>query len=400
MDYFFLFPFSFLLLSFVFCLLSYAYSAAMFHTMITLAYIIPNIYVFIRIWHLFINKGYKIHYTLIYLFLAAIYPVSNLLSDGNVDLLSQVLNTISDYLLPFYLYLFLFVLVFDVCLFISWILKILPSEKMKSTRFKTVSLSSILILSVAVVVAGIINFNTIRTTEYQIDIPGKSAKLSHLRIVFLADFHLKEGTNIHFVEKTVQKIIAMKPDLMVFGGDIIEGNRQNSKLFIFEKLLSEIKAKYGVFTVLGNHEHYSGQKDGSFFNKSGMKVLNDASVVIDSSFNLVGRNDSQYRFRINIEELLKSVNDSLPVILIDHRPTEIDQVSRTAVDVQLSGHTHNGQLFPINLITRKVYKLSWGHRKIGNTHFFVTSGIRLWGPPVRTTGKSEIMMIDITFTPH
>jgi predicted MPP superfamily phosphohydrolase len=72
-------------------------------------------------------------------------------------------------------------------------------------------------------------------------------------------------------------------------------------------------------------------------------------------------------------------------------------VSKTRADVQLSGHTHNGQLFPINLITGKVYELSWGYMKKGNTNFFVTSGIRLWGPPVRTTGKSEIVVINITF---
>jgi hypothetical protein len=86
------------------------------------------------------------------------------------------------------------------------------------------------------------------------------------------------------------------------------------------------------------------------------------------------------------------------VILIDHRPTELDEVSRTAVDLQMSGHTHNGQLFPLNLILRNMYRLSWGYEKIANTHFFVTSGIMLWGPPVRTTGKSEIMVIDVRFT--
>jgi len=95
---------------------------------------------------------------------------------------------------------------------------------------------------------------------------------------------------------------------------------------------------------------------------------------------------------------MKMEMDLLPVILVDHRPTEMDQVSKTAVDVQLSGHTHNGQLFPINLIIKTMYELSWGHQKLGNTHFFVTSGIRLWGPPVRTTGKSEIMVIDVKFT--
>ena len=150
--------------------------------------------------------------------------------------------------------------------------------------------------------------------------------------------------------------------------------------------------------MLGNHEHYAGQDKGNFFDKAGIKILSDTNIVIDDGFNLTGRNDSHIRTRKEIGELLKSVNDSLPVILIDHRPTELDQVSKTSTDVQLSGHTHNGQLFPINLITRKVYVLSWGYKKIANTHFFVTSGIRLWGPPVRTTGKSEIMIIDINFT--
>jgi predicted MPP superfamily phosphohydrolase len=130
-----------------------------------------------------------------------------------------------------------------------------------------------------------------------------------------------------------------------------------------------------------------------------MTVLSDSIVFPGNLFNLAGRNDSHIRTRKTIGELLESVNDSLPVILIDHRPTEIEEVSKTHVDIQLSGHTHNGQLFPVNLITRKVYLLTWGYKKILNTHFFVTSGIRLWGPPVRTTGKSEIMVIDITFVP-
>ena len=189
----------------------------------------------------------------------------------------------------------------------------------------------------------------------------------------------------------------INPDLMIFGGDIVEGDRDDGNLVPFAEILSGIKTKYGVYAVPGNHEHYAGQERGSFFNKAGLKVLSDTNVVLANSFNLTGRNDSHIRNRLQIDELLKSVTDTLPDILIDHRPTEIDLVSKTSVDVQLSGHTHNGQLFPINLITKRTYILSWGHRKIGNTHCFVTSGIRLWGPPVRTTGKSEILVININF---
>ena len=369
----------------------------MFHTIIALAYIIPNIYVFVRIRRQFINKGYRIHYTLIYILLALVYPVSNFISGGDSGFPANILTDSAAYILPFYLYLFLFTLVFDIFLLINSLLKIIPSEKFKNIRFKFIGLSMILIFSATVVVAGIINFNTIRTSEYKIAIPAKSSAIGNLKIAFVADFHLKWRTNIHFVERFAKKIERINPDLMIFGGDIVEGDRDDGNLFSFKQILAGIKTKYGVFAVLGNHEHYAGQDKGSFFNKAGMKVLCDTNVVLDNLFNLAGRNDSHIRTRKQIGELLKSVTDSLPVILIDHRPTEIDQVSRTSVDVQLSGHTHNGQLFPINLITRKVYELSRGYEKIANTHFFVTSGIRLWGPPVRTTGKSEIMVIDINF---
>lgn len=370
----------------------------MFHTIITLAYIITNIYVFVRIRQLFINKRFRFHYTIFYISMALIYPVSNLLAEGDPSALRNVLTSAGNYILPFYLYLFLFVLVFDFFLIINRLIKIIPSGVFEDSRFKVTGLSLILILATGVVVAGIINFNTIRISGYKIDIPARSSQIKHLKIAFVADFHLKERTDLHFVERFVKKMEQINPDLMIFGGDIVEGDRDDGNLVRFEQLLAGIKTRYGVFAVPGNHEHYARQDKGSFFRKSGMTVLNDTNVVLDNLFTLAGRNDSHIRSRKTITALLKDVSDTLPLILIDHRPTEIDQVSRTSVDVQLSGHTHNGQLFPINLITRKFYLLSWGYKKIGKTHFFVTSGIRLWGPPVRTAGKSEIMLIDINFT--
>lgn len=370
----------------------------MFHTIITLAYLIPNIYVYFRIRHLFINKGFRFRYTLIYIVFALIYPVSNIFSEGGDGFPLRYLSVSADYILPFYLYLFLSVLLFDVFLLVNYIFKIIPSVSFKSLRFKVIALLAIILFSIGVVVAGIINFNTIRTSEYKIDVPARSSELSHLRIAFAADFHLKKNVNAHFVERFVKKIELINPDLMIFGGDMVEGDRNDGNLLVFEQLLSGIKTRYGVFGVLGNHEHYGGREKGGFFERSGIKVLSDTTIILKDAFSLTGRNDSHIQTRKPLSELLKTVTDSLPLILIDHRPTEIDLVSKTSADVQLSGHTHNGQLFPISLIVRKMYILSWGHRKIGNTHFFVTSGIRLWGPPVRTAGKSEIMVIDINFT--
>jgi predicted MPP superfamily phosphohydrolase len=369
----------------------------MFHTIITLAYVIPNIYVFIRIWHLFINKGFKVNYTIIYLLLISVYPLSSIIGGGRGSIASA-LNTIADYLLPFYLYIFLIVLAYDLFLIINNLFKIVPTDKFVTTRFKATALFSILLLSVCVVVAGIINFNTIRTSEYQVEIPAKSSKIRNLKIAFAADFHLQESVSSRFVERFIKKIELIKPDIMIFGGDIVEGNRRNEKMAEFENLLNSISTKYGVYTVLGNHEFYSGQEKGSFFDNAGIKVLRDTILCLDGALSLGGRYDSHFTNRKSIDDLLKNRTDSIPLILVDHRPTEILQVSQTQTVIQLSGHTHNGQMFPINLITNSVYELSWGYRKIGNTHFFVTSGIRLWGPPVRTVGKSEIMVINVTFT--
>jgi hypothetical protein len=372
----------------------------MFHTIITLAYIIPNIYVFARIGQIFINKGYRIRYTLVYLIIALIYPASNLLPEGDAGFLVTFLSALARYILPFYLYLFLFVLGFDILLLVNWMLKLIPSEKLKTTRFKKTGLSVILFLSAGVVVAGIINFNTIRISEYKIDVPARSSDIKTLRVAFAADFHLNRRTSIRFVERFAQRIKMINPDLLIFGGDIVEGDRDDGDLTKYAQVLDGIKTGYGVYGVLGNHEHYAGQEKGDFFDRAGIMILSDTNLIVNSEFNLAGRNDRHIRTRKPIGTILKFVADSLPVIMIDHRPTEIDSISKTRIDVQFSGHTHNGQLFPINLIAGKVYILSYGYRKIRNTHFFVTSGIQLWGPPVRTTGKSEIMVIDINFIPE
>jgi hypothetical protein len=151
----------------------------MFHTIITLSYIIPNIYLFVRIWQLFIRKEQRIYYTLIYLLLFLVYPVSNLFHEGGAGLAARFLSAIADYLLPFFLYLFLFVLLLDLLLLVNLLFSIVPREKIKSRPFRNEGLAVIVFCSMTVVVAGIINFNTIRTTKYQITIPGKLSETSH-----------------------------------------------------------------------------------------------------------------------------------------------------------------------------------------------------------------------------
>jgi predicted MPP superfamily phosphohydrolase len=332
------------------------------------------------------------------LILFLIYPLSNLLGDESPGTIAKITGTIANYLLPFFLYLFLFILLTDLLLLLNVVFKVFPFEKIKRRSFRLKAFFVIIFLSAIIVIAGVINFNSIRISEYNVDLQRKSSDLDSLKIAFISDFHLQENTPVRFVKQAVQKINKINPDLMLFGGDIVEGDGEDAYMKEFESLLGSIKAKYGVYGVLGNHEHYSRQDRGRFFNRAGIHTLIDSTVIFNRCFILAGRNDSHISTRKSLKELMSSLPDSLPVVLLDHRPSEIKQVSGTKADILLSGHTHNGQLFPINLITRKVYDLSMGYRKFGNTHFFVSSGIRLWGPPVRTTGKSEIMVINVSFT--
>ena len=334
----------------------------------------------------------------IFAFLFLLYPVSGLFDDRIAGSFGNIIVTVSNYLLPFFLYMFLTVLATDLLLLVNLGIKTVPRETLKKRTVRNRIMIFNFSLSAMIVIAGVINFNTIRITEKEINVRADSTDISNLRIAFVSNFHLEEKTPVGFVEQFVKKINSVKPDLLLYGGDITEGFGEAEKMEKFEKLLNSIKPAYGVYGVLGNHDRVSRTGSSSFYSRAGIIILKDSIIVSGRSFVLVGRNDSRDEKRKSAHELLMEVPEKLPVIVLDHRPTEMEQLSETSADVVFSGHTHHGQLFPINLITNKVYELSYGYIKKGETHFFVSSGIRLWGPPVRTVDKSEIMVVDILFT--
>ncbi|UCG28495.1 MAG: hypothetical protein JSV24_03800, partial [Bacteroidales bacterium] len=221
----------------------------MFHLIITLAYIIPNIYVFFRIMNLFISKGYRILYTIVYLGLAVIYPLTGLSPGEDMNILMKILSTLSGYILPFYLYLFLSVLLFDLFLLLNLGIRILGHKTRKSYRFRLYTLSAMVVLSVMVVAAGTINLNTIRVSEYRVDVPRRDARTDQLRIAFVADLHLQRNTRQGFIEQFVRKVNALQPDLMLYGGDMLEGDSDDESTQAIESALRGIQATYGAFGV-------------------------------------------------------------------------------------------------------------------------------------------------------
>ncbi len=195
-----------------------------------------------------------------------------------------------------------------------------------------------IVVPLIIIIIGAVNNNYVRVSQYTIEVPRKSSEITRLRIAFAADFHLREATNTRILQEVVTKINSLNPDVLLICGDVLEGDRHDEETARFEELFRQIKTKYGVFAVPGNHEmHGGGERD--FFINSGITLLEDKVQLIDQAFYLIGRNDRRGLQGKSLDELLIHIQDSLPVILLDHRPIDIDRVSKSIVDIQLSGHT-------------------------------------------------------------
>jgi predicted MPP superfamily phosphohydrolase len=129
-----------------------------------------------------------------------------------------------------------------------------------------------------------------------------------------------------------------------------------------------------------------------------MTLLIDSVAQIDDSFWIIGRDDKQGNsFRKSLEELVIQTNPSQALFLLDHEPYDLSQAEKNGIDLQLSGHTHYGQLWPINRIVDYIFEVGYGYKQKGNTHIYVSSGLGLWGPPFRIGTQSELVVFNIHF---
>ncbi len=354
------------------------------------------VYIYFSIRRFIISKTSKSIFTAFFILLLLAYPIAERLAHSSGDGWKKFAIIAGYYSLPFLLYLTMAVILADLALGAARLFKAINREAVRSVRFKKAAFSSILAIPTLVVILGILNYNYQRCREYTVEISRKSSSISRLNIVFAADLHLGRITPDHFLERFVGKVNAQRPDIILIGGDVLESDQRDEDTSRFETQFRRLESKYGVYAVPGNHEGRRGNRLG-FFDRSGIRFLQDEVEKVDEAFYLAGRKDSRSKNRKSVDELLRDAPDDLPVILLAHRPIEFEEVSQSRVNIQLSGHTHNGQLFPVNLLSRRIYELSWGYLKKRQTHFFVTSGVQLWGPQVRTAGASEILVIHVVF---
>lgn len=220
------------------------------------------------------------------------------------------------------------------------------------------------------------------------------------RVVMLSDMHIGYHNPRKELARWVDMINAENPDFILVAGDIIDGSMRP---LLEENMAEEFhRLKAPVYACLGNHEFYAGHPESKqFYKDAGIRLLIDEATVIDSSIVVIGRDDRTNMRRKPVKDLVSdaaSLSPSHPLftIVLDHQPYNLDRSEAAGVDFQLSGHTHRGQVWPISWITDHIYECSWGSHQRGNTQYYVSSGIGIWGGKFRIGTQSEYVVATIT----
>lgn len=225
-----------------------------------------------------------------------------------------------------------------------------------------------------------------------------------LRIVAVSDLHLGYATGKKALQKYVGKINSLHPDVVLIGGDLIDNTVKPLFVGRMWEELGQLEAPGGIYMVPGNHEYISGiDSVMEFISRTPIVLLRDSVAALPGGVVIVGRDDRSNRGRKSLE-MLKQEADAVAdavsgngpvVILMDHQPYELSEKDSHGFDVQFSGHTHRGQVWPMSLLVDKMYPQSHGYRKWNNSHVVVSSGLSLWGPPFRIGTNSDLWVIDL-----
>ncbi|MBP1656099.1 MAG: metallophosphoesterase [Bacteroidetes bacterium] len=339
------------------------------------------------------------------LFLVLSFIVGRVLERFWLSHVSDVFVWIGSFWLGAMLYLFLAVVLIDLVRLVHAVVPFLPDSWFeRPDRTARMAFWIVTGLVGVLLVAGHLNARTPRVRHLTMQISKSVPGVDSVRIAMTSDIHLGTLVGRKRLERIAEIISEARPDLVLFPGDIVDEDLAPVIKENLGETLRSITAPMGVFGITGNHEYIGGVEEAvAYLEEHGIRMLRDTCIILRGGITLCGREDrSSMQFgglrRKGLGELLKDVDRTRPVIMMDHQPFDLDSVAKAGVDVQLSGHTHHGQLWPLNYITKVVYEQSWGYLRKSGTQFYVSSGAGSWGPPVRLGNRPEIVVLTLHFT--
>lgn len=385
-------------------------------------YILVNVYVvrwMIR-WmgacsHIFQSAVFRAVFIIFYILIASSLLTGFLINKP--EFLHRILKNTGNYFLGTFLYIILVIVVVDL---VRLILKYVFHARFLEFRSTFVITGFVcMALIILISVYGILHVGTIKVTPYEVTVNKKVKDMDSLKIILLADTHFGYSINCRHAQKMVEKINAQDPDIVCIAGDIFDNDYDAiSDPEGVCNALKSIKSRYGVYACWGNHDldepilagfTFGGKKKDQadprmeqLLRDANIHLLTDEAELIDDKFYVVGRNDSSRTHklggqRLSPAQLTKDLDLDKPVIFIDHQPKQLQETADAGADLDLCGHTHDGQIFPGNLFIHLFWENSFGYLKKDKMHNIVTSGVGVWGPDMRVGTNCEICPITIHF---
>jgi predicted MPP superfamily phosphohydrolase len=256
-------------------------------------------------------------------------------------------------------------------------------------------------VAVAISIYGLIEARSIGVTRLTVPMPNLPAALDGLRIAQISDVHMGRIVRGPRLERIVTLVNDLQPDLIVITGDLVDAEALHMEDLV--QPLRRLKSRYGVYAVPGNHEFFAGiDQARAFVEQAGATMLRNRWVTVAGALQLVGWDDP-VGARIAGEnippltEVMRGIDRTRPTILLYHTPlTTLEQLQFLGIHLQLSGHTHQGQLWPFNYIVRRIFRTPYGRFTAGDTTIYVSRGTGTWGPPMRMGAPPEITLVTLT----
>lgn len=365
--------------------------------------------------HRFNWLRFKVPFAVVYLFMALSPVIAFLLPKSAVAI---VIRRLSTYWIGIMLYSLLYVVLFNLLRLIA------KHTKLKNTllfsRGSVISIGSVVVAcAVATCLYGIFNARNIKVNEYSVTVNKSCGSDKHLKAVLVADLHMGYAIGVDHITNMVEKINQQDADIVIIAGDIFDNSYDGmDDPEGIKAQLRSIKSKYGVYAVYGNHDidekilmgftfdwggkQLHSEKMTNFMKECNIKLINDESVLINDEFYLVGRRDTdkpgtEDGTRAEISELTKDLDKTKPIFVLSHEPDELQKTADAGADIDFSGHTHDGQLFPGNLTIGLFWENPCGMIKKDNMYSIVTSGVGVYGTFMRVGTDAEICSVDIDF---
>ena len=387
-------------------------------------YTLINLYILMRIlgWISYLSKnlnkkyvkiGITILYTICYLspIVGYLLPISNFQKN-----IQEFANSFMGVLI----YMLMVTAISDIIKLVLFkILKLKNDrQKMKQYFYVVGVIATIVVVSTSVY--GLIHARNITVRDYHVKISKRiEGENKKLKIALIADLHLGYNIGYKMMEQMVEKINNQNADLVLMAGDIFDNSSVTvDNIGKCQEALGKLNSTYGVYAVFGNHDvderlfcgfsvqstdsDYRNEKMENMLKSAGIKILDDEVTLLNDSLYIIGRKDAEKsgfgsEERKEITTLMKNIDMTKPVIVLEHEPINLEEISNQGVDLHLSGHTHAGQFFPLTIGTSMKWLNSYGMKQVGKLTSVVTSGIGVYGPNIRIGTNSEISIVNIQF---